>query len=71
MKEALTKVPSQGHWEPTICWGGYPESSKLLLAITENIKRIKSYFLLHSGPNCSYISMQKLQCHLRKLSLFS
>lgn len=46
-------------------------SLELLLVITENIKRIKSYFPLYSGSNCSYISMQKLQHRLRKLSLFS
>lgn len=46
-------------------------SLELLLVITENIKRIKSYFPLYSGSNCSYISMQKLRYHLRKLSLFS
>ena len=46
-------------------------SLELLLVITENIKRIKSYFPLYSGSNCSYISMQKLRYCLRKLSLFS
>lgn len=52
----MNQCPISGTPGTCCMLGTVSGDSVLLRAITEDIKRIKSYFLLYSGPNCSYLS---------------